>query len=241
MSNCIGRVGDKTMWRDAARVAGRAALAPYWSAQLLTGAKSFIDNPLLGSPTLNAWGLHARRLQLAHGLARRRRQRIAHLVSAADRADFDRDGVVVKPGFLPQDVFDRVLEEVKAYRGAGRETIQGNAVTRRLPLDPGTLARLPSLRAMLRQPDWRGLLRYAGSYDAEPIHYLQTILSHAHPGPDDPQCDLHSDHVPPFGEGVAVPHARGRGRRSVHLCAWFPSLDPRAFGLGASPQRGDGR
>ena len=181
------------MWREAARLAGQAALTPYWSAQLLTGAKSFMDNPLLGSATLNAWGLHARRLRLAHGLADRRRRRIAHLVSAADQAAFDQNGVVVKQNFLPPDVFKHVLAEVEAYRGPGRETVQGNALTRRLPLDPATLAHLPALRGMLRQPDWRGLLRYAGSYDAEPIHYLQTILSHAYPGPDDPQCDLHSD------------------------------------------------
>jgi hypothetical protein len=101
--------------------------------------------------------------------------------------------VVVKPGFLPPDTFARVLAEVQAHRGAGRETIQGNAITRRLPLDPAALAHLPALHGMLRDPVWRGLLRYAGSYDAEPIHYLQTILSHARPGPDDPQCDLHSD------------------------------------------------
>lgn len=181
------------MLREAARYARNAAMMPVWSAQLATGAKSFMDNPIIGSPTLNEWGLHARRIRLAHDMAESRRRRLAHLVSAQDRAAFDRDGFVVRPDFLPTDVFSRVLEEVRAQRGHAREMAQGNAVTRRIALDPVNLAHLPALAAMLRTPEWRGLLRYAGSFDAEPIHYLQTILSHAQGGPDDPQCDLHSD------------------------------------------------
>ena len=181
------------MVRHAARIARVAALAPLWTAQLATGAKSFMDNPLIGSPTLNAWGLHARRVQLAHRLAESRRRRLARIVPPEDRADFDRDGFVVKHDFLPPDAFARVLAEVQAHRATARETVQGNAITRRLPLDPAALGRLPALHAALRDPALRGLLRYAGSYDAEPIFYIQTILTHAHAGPDDPQCDLHSD------------------------------------------------
>jgi hypothetical protein len=185
------------MLRDAARLARHAAMVPVWSAQLATGAKSFQDNPILGSPVLNSWGLHARRLKLAHDMAESRRRRLAHLISVEDRAAFDRDGFVMKRDFLPKDVFAQVLEEVQTRRFHARETVQGNAVTRRIALDPANLAKLPALRAMLRTPEWRGLLRYAGSYDAEPIHYLQTILSHAEVGPDDPQCDLHSDTFQP--------------------------------------------
>jgi hypothetical protein len=179
--------------RDAKRLARSAVLAPVWTAQLATGAKSFMDNPLIGSPRLNAWGLHARRVQLADRLAQSRRRRLAHLISAADRAAFDRDGFVVKEGFLPPAQFAAVLAEVQGHRAVGRETIQGNAVTRRMPLDPAALAQMPGVRALLRQPDWRGLIRYAGSYDAAPVEYIQTILTHAGSGPNDPQCDLHSD------------------------------------------------
>ncbi len=181
------------MTRNAFRIARDAALAPYWAAQLLTGAKSFMDNPFLGSAALNARGLHARRVQLAHRLADSRRRRLAHLVSASDRAGFDRDGFVLKRDFLPEGEFARVLDQVRTHHGTVRETQQGNTVTRRLALDPATLAHLPTLREVLRGPEWRGLVRYVGSTDAEPIHYVQTILSHARSGPDDPQCDLHSD------------------------------------------------
>ena len=37
---------------------------PWWAAQLATGAKSFADNPLIGSPRLNALGMHAGRVRL---------------------------------------------------------------------------------------------------------------------------------------------------------------------------------
>ena len=31
---------------------------------------------------------------------------------------------------------------------------------------------------LLQNPDWRGLIRYAGSFDQEPLTYVQSILSH---------------------------------------------------------------
>jgi hypothetical protein len=32
---------------------------PFWTLALATGAKSFRDNKVIGSPALNRWGLHA--------------------------------------------------------------------------------------------------------------------------------------------------------------------------------------
>ena len=44
---------------------GRAVMAPLWTAQLLTGAKSFEKNGLIGSRRLNEHGLHTARVALA--------------------------------------------------------------------------------------------------------------------------------------------------------------------------------
>src|SRR5437763_1653431 len=74
---------------------------PFWTLALATGAKSFRDNRVIGSPVLNRLGLHKRRAKLAHGLAWRRRKRLEHLVSAEDRAAFMRDGFVMKRDYLP--------------------------------------------------------------------------------------------------------------------------------------------
>jgi hypothetical protein len=169
-------------------------MMPFWAGQVLTGAKSFGDNPILGSRRLNEMGLHVWRLELAHRLAWQRRARLAHLVSDDDRAAFARDGFVLKHNFLPQDLFAALIAQVKAYRGPGRETLQGDAVTRRIALDPAALARMPAARTVIDSTAWSGLVRYIGSYDAAPLVYLQTILTHvADTGFTDPQLNLHAD------------------------------------------------
>lgn len=169
-------------------------MAPIWLGQLLTGTKSFGDNPILGSPRLNELGLHTGRLALAHKLAAWRRARLAHLVSDDDRSEFERDGFVIKRDLLPPAEFATLVAQVKAYRGPARETIQGDALTRRIAIDGSVLARIPAARALLRLPAWDGLVRYIGSADAQPIVYLQTILSHVVEGGNpDPQLELHAD------------------------------------------------
>src|SRR5690242_12125726 len=118
---------------------GRAALVPWWTAQLLTGTKSFERNLVIGSRRLNRFGLHETRVRLAHEVAQRRRRRLEHLISAADRADFSRDGFVVRPEFLPQAEFAALRDQVAAYRGALREIAEGDTIMRKIALDPRTL------------------------------------------------------------------------------------------------------
>lgn len=173
---------------------GRAALAPWWAAQLLSGTKSFERNRLIGNRRLNEHGLHAARVRLAHTVAAARRRRLEGLVSAADRADFARDGFVVHRDFLPADAFAELRRQVAAYRGDGlREIAEGDTVLRKLALGPAALAAMPALQAVLRSPEWRGLIRYVGSRDAEPVVWIQAILRHACDGAPDPQTALHAD------------------------------------------------
>jgi Phytanoyl-CoA dioxygenase (PhyH) len=171
----------------------RAIMTPWWFAQLFTGAKSFERNLLIGNRRLNRWGLHASRVSLASRLAGGRRRRLASLISAADREAFDRDGFVLRRNFLPQDEFAALVAEIKAYRGPLREISEGDTIVRKIALSPGTLARLPSLGALFRSRDWRGLVRYAGSRNAEPVVWVQSILRHACSGSPDPQTLLHAD------------------------------------------------
>ncbi|MFL5267124.1 MAG: phytanoyl-CoA dioxygenase family protein [Stellaceae bacterium] len=171
----------------------RAAIAPLWIAQLASGTKSFERNLVIGSRRLNQWGLHAGRVTLAHRLARARRRKLANLVAPQDRDAFARDGFVVRPNFLPAEQFAVLLAQVKAYRGPLREISEGDTVLRKIALDKKALADLPGLNAVLRSPDWQGLIRYVGSRDAEPVVWVQSILRHACPGPADPQTVLHAD------------------------------------------------
>ncbi len=171
----------------------RYLLLPWWIAQLPTGAKAFCDNPVIGSPTLNRWGLHVARIRLAGALARSRRKGLSHLVSAADRAAFDRDGFVVRSDFLLAEAFAELRQQTLGHTGPAREMTQGDTITRRIALDPPALAALPAVAALIGAPEWRGLMRYVGSYDSEPIGYIQTIMSHVQPGDRDPQTALHAD------------------------------------------------
>ena len=171
----------------------RYLMAPLWLAALATGAKSFKDNPVIGSAALNRRGLHAKRAKLAHELAWKRRSRLAHLISAEDRAAFDRDGFVRRDNFLPADQFARLRDAVLAHPAPAREMVQGDTVTRRIAVDPAFIAAVPEIKDLLSNPDWRGLNRYVGSFDQEPLTYVQTILSHVRDAQPDPQTAVHAD------------------------------------------------
>jgi Phytanoyl-CoA dioxygenase (PhyH) len=172
---------------------GRAAMTPLWIAQLATGSKSFERNALIGSRRLNEWGLHAARVGIAHRQAQARRRRLARLISAEDKAAFDRDGFIVRRNFLPHDGFAALLQQIRGYRGPLREIAEGDTMMRKVALDAKALAALPALIPVLRSSEWRGLIRYAGSRGAEPVVWIQSILRHACTGPADPQTFLHAD------------------------------------------------
>jgi hypothetical protein len=171
----------------------RVAMAPLWIAQLLTGTKSFERNLVIGSRRLNEWGLHTARVAFAHQLAGARRNRLAGLVSRQDREAFDRDGFVLRPNFLPPEQFAALVPQIRAYRGPLREISEGDTIMRKIALDKKALAAIPALGAVLQSRDWRGLVRYAGSCNAEPVVWVQSILRHACAGPVDPQTLLHAD------------------------------------------------
>lgn len=167
--------------------------APFWIAALLTGAKSFADNPILGSPTLNRAGLHVWRLRTAHALASRRRARLARFIPADLREQFDRDGFVVINNVIPEADFPRVQQAILGTEFECRAHQQGDTVTRRVPLDANLRALCPPLDSLVRSASWRGLMAYVASARTAPLYYIQTIAGGVTEGPPDPQLELHSD------------------------------------------------
>jgi len=167
--------------------------APFWLFALLTGAKSFADNPILGSRRLNRIGLHLKRKQLAHALARWRRARLAQLLPADLRAQFDRDGFIVIPNFLPDDDFRGLQASLFDAKFECREHQQGDTLTRRVAVGPALLRRVPPLAALLDGARWKGVMAYVASTRSAPLYYIQTIAAGAVEGPRDPQLELHSD------------------------------------------------
>jgi hypothetical protein len=168
-------------------------LAPLHVAALATGAKSFRDNPVIGSPTLNRAGLHVARVRLAHRMAEWRRRQLVSLISEEDRAAFDRDGFIVKRNFLPASDYMALKEQVLSYRGAARHQLQGDAMTRRIAVDRSALSHLPAVRKLVESEEWLGLVRYVGSSMLEPLVYIQTIFSQVRNASPDPQTRLHAD------------------------------------------------
>jgi hypothetical protein len=170
--------------------------APFWLVALLTGAKSFVDNPILGSKRLNEAGLHVWRLRTAHRFASRRRARLAHRVSAHHKAAFDRDGFVVVPDVIPAEQFDALKSAIEGGLEC-RSHQQGDTITTRLPVGPELLSRVPALDHLLRSPWWTGLMAYVASTRSQPLYYIQAIAGGVADGPADPQLELHSDTFQP--------------------------------------------
>ncbi len=169
-----------------------ALLLPFHLLSLASGAKSFRDNPVIGSRKFNELGLHKKRLMLAENLAKQKRQRLRHLLTPENRETFDQNGYVVIENVLPEKVFKQLLEEVEQHRFQAREMKQGQTVTRFITLPPAILKSLPALETFVYSDLFQGLLKYGAAWKADPLFTLHTVFS---PGPDsgDPQSILHSD------------------------------------------------
>jgi len=202
-----------------------------WLAALGTGAKSFVDNPILGSARLNRAGLHVKRLKLAHRLAWARRRRLAALAPPEWRERFDRDGFVAIPDFLPAEDFARLRDSLLGESWESRAHQQGDTVTRRVPVGPALLRRVPELDRLLGSPRWKGLLSYVASTRSEPIYYVQTIAGGVVEGPPDPQLQLHSDTFHPSlkawlfltdvpDDGRPLTYVAGSHRLTPERLAW---------------------
>lgn len=207
------------------------ALAPWWPVSVFSSAKSFVDNPLIGSPALNRRGLHAWRVARSHALAAARRERLAHRVSADDRAAFARDGFVLRHDALPREAFLRLRDAVLGHAAPAREMLQGDTITRRIAVDDAMRAAAPDLATFLDGPLWQSLTRWVAGYDAPPWAYVQTILSHVRDAAPDPQTHLHADTFHPtmkawlFLTDVAVDegpfsYVPGSHRLTPHRLAW---------------------
>ena len=204
---------------------------PFWILALLTGAKSFADNPILGSQRLNASGLHVLRLKLAHALARSRRARLAHRLPAEWKKQFDSNGFVVVRDFLPPGLLEEIQKELLNPRLECRSQQQGDTITTRIPIGPRVARRLPGLAAVLDSADWKGLMGYVASTRSTPLYYLQAIAGGVSDGPPDPQLQLHSDTFQPSlkawifltdvpEDGRPLTYVAGSHRLSDERIAW---------------------
>lgn len=168
-------------------------LAPLWTVQLATTAKSFLDHPLIGSRRLNRIGLHRARVRIADSLCRWRRRRLASEVPSEWRKAFDRDGFVVIENVVPPHDFPALRDAILSNSWPAREMRQGDAITRRIAIDPAMLATNPALADLLSRSDINALFHYVASFRTTPLHYIQTIVSKCGGDDPDPQEAVHAD------------------------------------------------
>lgn len=168
-------------------------LYPFWIIALISGAKSFRDNPVIGSSRLNRMGLHTARMRIAHALAWHRRKRMERHVPPEYRAQFQKNGFIIIPDYLDPGDFAHLSEQVFAATAPAREMVQGDTVTRRIAIGDEYLRRVPEIARLLSHPKWRRLMQYVSSYTTEPLYYVQTILKNPGGGDPDPQTNIHSD------------------------------------------------
>lgn len=174
------------------------ALAPVHLLRVASGAKSF-ENPVLGSPALNRYGLHVARVRLAQSMAERRRRLMADRLPAEHREHFAANGFVRWNDFLSPEAFHGVLSEIERGGFERHDMRQGRTVTRRALIDERELADRPNLRAAKNDPRLRDAVRYVASTGGEPLLTLQIVLAGA-AGDADPQTMLHSDTFHPIAK-----------------------------------------
>lgn len=166
---------------------------PWHALQLASHAKSFEANPIIGSHRLNTLGLHRQRRQMADRMAAYRRSSLAARIDTDERAAFERQGYFIRHNALPDTVFRRLRDEVRALHAQGWEMRQGLAVTRRISLDRGVLRHNPACADFVADRSIRDLIGYASSNTGGITYQLQSILADAPTEDSDPQTRLHSD------------------------------------------------
>lgn len=170
---------------------------PYWAAELATGAKSFRDNPILGSHRLNERGLHIKRVKLAQRMSDWRRGKLADFVSAEARANYAEHGFIRHDTVLGEVDLAGLRAEVETNSFHAWDMRQGNAVTRFIPLPPEVLRDLPHLRSFVNGDLFRKNLQYIASTKADPIVFLHIVLTNPQTGAADPQTVFHADTFQP--------------------------------------------
>jgi len=204
---------------------------PVWFFALFTQAKSFKDNPVIGSAVLNRLGLHVLRVVLAQLSARFRWFLLAPLAPKHLRRAFRRDGFMLVEGFVDAATIAQIRAEIGAYSGGVREMTQGDTATQRILLDASTKTQMPFTNETTTNSRLRRYLAYAGGKLSHSILYVQRIHNGFRSSHADPQKNMHSDTFHPsmkawlFLEDVTedkgpFTYVAGSSRMSLKRLAW---------------------
>lgn len=165
-----------------------------WTLELFTGAKSFQDNPVIGSPLLNKLGLHVTRIVISHAVMNLRMWMLGTGVSKQDRKHYRQYGYIMKENYLPEADFKAIEQEIRGWSGKARTFQQGDTQTQRTLLDPETLEYLPHTAKLFNNRDFQRLLQYTNAHQRLPFFNIERINNGVQTDKAaDPQKNLHSD------------------------------------------------
>lgn len=171
----------------------RLLLLPVWFVQLFTQAKSFKNNPVIGSVVLNRCGLHVVRIIAAQAIMRLRFELLGYGIDKKLKQSFLKDGYMVVDKVLPDAQFQQIKTQVNDIDAEVRECKQGDTLTHRILIDENSKNQLPAVNALLQSKLYLSLHKFAAGKNSRPVTYIQTIKNHFVDGQADPQKNLHSD------------------------------------------------
>ena len=166
---------------------------PLYLFELFTSAKSFKDNPIIGSRFLNRCGLHVTRMVISHSIMRLRMLMLSINISSEDRKQFFAQGYIIKENYLPDDEFAALEKECRAFDGEIREARQGNTLTQRAALSPDVLSSYPNIQKVLFNKTYQRLARFTSGHLRDPLYYIEEIKNQYCKGANDPQKMFHHD------------------------------------------------
>ena len=167
--------------------------SPLYLYEIMTSAKSFKDNPILGSKVLNRCGLHIIRMLLSHSVMRFRMLLLSSGISAEDKRRYFQQGYLVKENYLSADEFANLEQESRNFEGEIREAKQGDTLTHRAVLSPEVLSRYPAIKGVLFGKTFQQLARFTSGHLRDPLYYLEEIKNQHTKGGHDPQKVFHHD------------------------------------------------
>ena len=139
----------------------KVARLPIYVLQLFTSAKSFRDNPVIGSTLLNRMGLHVIRLMLAAAMTNARYLCLAPLMAKSERRLFKKNGYLLLEDFLPQESFDALNREVRGMHEVEvRQCVQGDTLTQRVLLNETVLESAPECKRLLSSAEFHKRMKY---------------------------------------------------------------------------------
>lgn len=170
-------------------------LIPIWFIQLFTPAKSFKSNPIIGSVTLNKWGLHKWRVWTANKVMRFRMWLLSYGVDRNDQQQYQQQGFIIKENYLDETVFQKLEQEVRNFQSDDvRECNQGDTQNHRILLDPKTVKGLPQVKQLMASKPFRRLMRYTAGYACMPVMHIEQVRNgFRKSNAVDPQKNLHTD------------------------------------------------